>query len=190
MMKTFSILLCVMFLLTVTSPLRAGELILYRASLDTGKLQFSTIPDIPESLLDNQTGKTFGMRVSSGRTICYEQNISYSPRFARPDVKAFQMDSNLLLQVRGNIVPYVTAGIGFIVMWGQDLTDGLGPEESAAAAFSMGHKFSLNYGGGIKLRRIAGPLGLNFDMRGYTLPGARDKGLNFRQMSFGAVFTW
>jgi hypothetical protein len=189
-MKTFSILLCGIFLLAITSSLEAGELILYRASLDTGRLKFSSIPEIPENLLDKQSGKTFGMRLSSGKKVCYEQNISYSPRFARPGVKAFQMDSNLVLQAPGRVVPYVTAGIGFIVTWGQDLTDDLQPEELAAAAFSMGRNFSLNYGGGIKLRRIAGPVGFNFDLRGYTLPGAREGSLNFRQMSFGVAFTW
>jgi hypothetical protein len=100
------------------------------------------------------------------------------------------MDSNLLLQAPGKVVPYATAGIGFIVTWGQDFPDEPDPEKTAAAAFSLGAKFSFNYGGGIKLRRIVGPLGFGFDLRGFTVPNAREGSLNFIQMSFGAVITW
>jgi len=189
-MKISSILLTAAILLAVASSLQAGEIILYGSTQKAGKLKFSSIPEIPEDLLEGERGSVFGVRLSSGRIIGFEQNISYSPRFAKEGVKAFQMDSNLLVQAPGRVVPYATAGIGFIVTWGKDFPDSLDPEEIAAAAFSFGSKFSVNYGGGIKFRRILGPLGFNFDLRGFTVPNASDGSLNFIQMSFGAVFTW
>ena len=188
-MKTFPVLFCSFLLLSAASSLPAGDAILYRASLETGKLEFSSIADIPENLLEGQSGKTFGIRLSSGKTYGYEQNISYSPRFGRRGVKAFQMDSNVVVQSQGRFVPYGSAGLGFIFTWGQSYSEELDLEKMAAAAFNIGKKFSLNYGGGIKLRRIAGPVGFNFDLRGYTVPSARDGSLHFKQMSFGIVFS-
>jgi len=181
-----SVIVCLLF----APCLQAGEVILYGSTQKAGKLQFSTVTEIPESFLEGGRGSVFGIRLSSGGVFGYEQNISYSPRFAKQGVKAFQMDSNLLIQAPGKVVPYATAGLGFIVTWGPDFPDDYDPEKIAAAAFSFGSKFSLNYGGGIKLRRILGPLGFGFDLRGFTVPNARDGALHFTQMSFGAVFTW
>jgi len=189
-MKISSILLLAVILLSAVPCLQAGEIVLYGSTQKTGKLKFSSITEIPENLLEGQRGNAFGIRLSSGGVFGYEQNISYSPRFAKEGVKAFQMDSNLLLQAPARVSPYATAGLGFIVTWGQDFPDEPDPEKIAAAAFSFGYKFSINYGGGIKLRRILGPLGFGFDFRGFTVPNARDGVLNFVQMSFGAVFTW
>jgi hypothetical protein len=189
-MKIKLVLLSVFACLLFTPRLQAGEVILYGSTQNAGKLKFSTVTEIPENLLEGGRGSAFGIRLSSGGVFGYEQNISYSPRFAKKEVKAFQMDSNLLIQAPGKVVPYATAGIGFIVTWGPDFPDDKDPEKMAAAAFSFGTKFSLNYGGGIKLRRILGPLGFGFDLRGFTVPNARDGALHFTQMSFGAVFTW
>lgn len=189
-MKISSVLLTAVTILLATASLQAGEFTLYGSSQKTGRLKYSSETDIPEGLLDNQHGSVFGIRLASGGAIGYEQNISFSPRFARPGVKAFQMDSNLLLQGTGRVAPYAAAGLGFITTWGQDFPRDPDPEKIAAAAFSFGYKFSINYGGGIKLRRVIGPLGFNVDVRGYTVPSARDGSLFFAQMSFGAVFTW
>ena len=57
-------------------------------------------------------------------------------------------------------------------------------------AFSFGKTFSINYGGGLKLRRLMGPIGLNVDVRGYTLPDVRDGSLHFIQTSAGLVISW
>lgn len=189
-MKIPSILLTGVIILAAASSLQAGDVILYGSSQKAGKLKFSSVTEIPEHLLQGEWGSTFGVRFSSGHVIGFEQNFGYSPKFAKEDVKAFQTDSNLLLQIPGNVAPYATAGIGLIVTWGKDFPDDLDLEEIAAAAFNIGSKFSVNYGGGIKLRRIAGPLGFNVDLRGYTVPNARDGALNFIRISLGAVFSW
>ena len=118
-----------------------------------------------------------------------EQTISFTPQFGKPGVKAIQTDSNLLIQAPGKVVPYVTAGVGLIRTWGQERI-GSGPKKIAAFAFNLGTKFAINYGGGIKVRRLIGPLGLNVDVRGYTILNARDTSLHLIQTSAGLVFTW
>ena len=189
-MKVSTILICSVFLLLTVPALHAGEAVLYAGFQNPGKLTFDYASDIPGDLLEGGYGGTFGARFSGGRIIGFEQNISFSPRFARSGVRAFQSDSNLLLQAPGKIVPYATAGLGYIVTWGQDEPTEFNPVDVANFAFSMGNNFSFNYGGGIKLRRILGPMGFNVDVRGYTIPSARDGSLSFIQMSLGAVFTW
>ena len=129
-----------------------------------------------------------GVRFSTGRMIGFEQNIGYSPRFAKPGVKSFQMDSNFLVQAPGKVVPYATVGIGFIRTWSNDLS--LDAEDIAAYLFGFGTKFSINYGGGVKVRRLLGPLGFNVDVRGYTVPDVYSGTLNIIQTSLGAVITW
>jgi hypothetical protein len=189
-MKYFLPALLVGFFLSTVASLSAGEAIFYGGFQKPGKLSYSSATAIPGDLLEGDWGSVMGVRFSGGRTIGFEQNISYSPRFGKPGVKAFQMDSNLIVQAPGKLVPYATAGIGYIKSWGQDYPTDLDPAQIAAFAFSFGASFSINYGGGIKVRRLCGPLGINIDLRGYTLPGVRDGTLNFIQTSAGAVFSW
>jgi hypothetical protein len=189
-MRFPKVLMCAIVLLVTASSLYAGDVILYGGSQKTGTLTLSSATDVPGDLLEGDFGGTMGGRFSAGRIIGFEQNFSYSPRFAKPGVKAFQMDSNLLVQAPGKFVPYATAGIGFITTWGQDLPSDLNPEDVAAFIFNIGTKFSVNYGGGIKIRRLLGPVGFNVDVRGYTLPDVYNGSLNIIQTSVGAVITW
>jgi hypothetical protein len=190
-MKKPILILCAVFIFLSVSSLTAGEAILYGGFQKPGKLSFDTATEVPEDLLKGDRGSVMGIRFSGGRVIGYEQNIGYSPRFGKPGVKALQMDSNLLLQAPGSFVPDATAGIGYIKTWGQgDFPTDSDPQKIAAFAFSFGTSFSLNYGGGIKVRKLAGPLGLNIDVRGYTIPNARADSLRFIQTSFGLVITY
>lgn len=189
-MKMRSILLAAAIILVAATSLQAGEVILYGGTQKPGEIKFSSVSEIPDHLLEGDWGGTFGARFTGQGVFTFDQNISFSPRFAKKGIKAFQMDSNLVLQAPGNVVPYATAGIGFIVTWGKDIQENSIPEEIAAAAFKFGPDFTVNYGGGLKLRRIAGPLGFNVDLRGYTVPSALEESFNFIQVSFGAVITW
>jgi hypothetical protein len=190
-MKVPTILLCSVILLMTVSSLQAGEAVLYGGFQKPGEITFTSADaQIPRDMLEGGFGGTFGLRLSGGRIIGLEQNLSFSPRFARSGVHAFQSDTNLLLQAPTRIAPYVTVGLGYIVTWGQDYPENLSPSELASFAFSMGNKFAYNYGGGIKFRRCLGPVGLNFDVRGYTIPDAREDSLNFIQSSLGLVFSW
>ena len=190
-MKISSILLCCICILLAASFLQAGELVLYGGTQKPGTLTFDALAEVPSDLLTGTWGGTFGLRLSAGKVIGAEQNFSYSPRFAVSGVQAFQMDTNLLVQAPGKVSPYGTAGIGWIYTWGQStFPEDLDPAKIAAFAFDIGSEFAFNYGGGIKVRRVLGPMGFNFDIRGYTIPSARDSSLSFIQMGVGAVFTW
>jgi hypothetical protein len=189
-MRLLKLLVVGIVFLSAVSPLNAGDFILYGGFQKPGKIAFTSATAVPSDLLNGEFGGTLGARFSAGRIVGFEQNISFSPRYAKPGLKAFQMDSNLLVQAPGKIVPYATAGLGFVKTWGKDFPSSLDPAQIAAFAFNFGTKFSVNYGGGIKVRRILGPLGFNVDLRGYTVPDVHDGKLNFIQTSFGAVLSW
>jgi hypothetical protein len=53
----------------------------------------------------------------------------------------------------------------------------------------VGTKFALNYGGGLKFPRIAGPLGLRFDVRGYSAGLITDK-LSILEVSGGIMLSF
>ena len=187
-MKFSRVMTGVLVFLVGAASLFAGDLILYGGSQKPGELTLSSAANVPGDLLNGDFGGTMGVRFSRGRMIGFEQNISYSPRFAKPGVKSFQMDSNFLVQAPGKIVPYATVGIGFIKTWSNDLP--LDVEDVAGYLFGFGTKFSVNYGGGVKVRRLLGPLGFNVDVRGYTLPDVYNGTLNIIQTSLGVVITW
>jgi len=190
-MKVSAILFCSLCILLAASSLQAGEVVLYGGSQKPGTLSFDALSEVPGDFLQGDWGSTFGVRLSAGKVVGLEQNFSFSPEFAVSGVHAFQTDTNLLVQAPGWFAPYVTAGIGYMYTWGQDsFPEDLDPGKIAAYAYNIGSSFSLNYGGGIKLRRVMGPMGFNFDIRGYTLTSARDGALNLVQMSGGLVFTW
>ncbi|HTY63573.1 MAG TPA: hypothetical protein VMG30_15100 [Acidobacteriota bacterium] len=189
-MKVSMVSLSVIVILFASSTLLAGDFVLYGGAQKAGKLTWSGATGIPSDLFDGDFGGTFGARFSAGRAIGFEQNLSYTSKFGKPGVKAFQADSNLLIQAPGKIVPYVTAGVGLVTTWGQEMPSDLDPAKIAAFAFNIGTKFTINYGGGIKVRRFLGPVGLNIDVRGYTIPNAHDTTLHIIQTSAGLVFTW
>jgi hypothetical protein len=74
------------------------------------------------------------------------------------------------------VVPYLTAGVGLIHQYGD-------------SDLPVGTKFALNYGGGLKLPRLAGPLGLRFDLRGYRA-GAFSGSLNLFEVSGGILVSF
>jgi hypothetical protein len=188
--KIFVILLGGALFLSTATSLYAGEIIIYGATQKPGKLTWSSAMNVSNDLLNGDYGSTFGIRLSKGSKIGYEQNISYSSPFAKPGDKAFQLDSNLVIQATGRVTPYVTAGMGYIMTWGQEYSPNLSPVKIASSAFNFGKKYSFNYGGGIKVRRLLGPIGFNIDLRGYTVPNVRDDTLSYLQTSFGAILSW
>jgi len=198
-MKLFSRTMMLLFLTAIAAPVFAGEITLYGGAQKPGKLSWSDASPVGVITdLAGDFGGTFGVRFSAGRVVGFEQGFGYSPKFAKPGVKALQTDTNLLIQAPGNIVPYGTVGIGVVRTWGRDFPTELDAEKIAAFVFSTGSNFAVNYGGGLKIRRLLGPLGINIDVRGYSLPGfegffegnATKKGLFFVQTTAGLVITW
>jgi hypothetical protein len=72
--------------------------------------------------------------------------------------------SNLVLNIPyGHFVPYVTVGIGLLKPWGSDFA-------------LLDAKLAGNFGGGNKLNKLAGPLGLRFDVHGWRAADIEGQG--------------
>jgi len=151
-----------------------------------GKLTLNNAPGTSLNLIQtiNSTGfGVFGGRISHGRIIGGEHTLAFSPNFIDSDTKAVIYNSNLLLQAPLPVVrPYGTLGLGLINTSGS----GLGV---------FGTKFAINYGGGIKFMP-AGPVGLRFDVRGYSVPSVEfrvfspvSQRIDFLEASVGVVFS-
>jgi len=116
----------------------------------------------------------------------HEHTIGFSSGYLVPtsvnaftDAKGFVYNSNLVLHVKaGRVVPFATAGLGLIHQYGS-------PD------LNLGTKFAVNYGGGLKFPKLAGPLGVRVDVRGYTavgLPGSQK--LNIIEVTGGVLLTF
>lgn len=161
----------------------AQEVSLYAGYLNPGKLDLSTV----RSGLSLRGTGIYGARIQFGflRILGIEQDIAFSPRLFDsglfPDetgVKGFLYSSNLVVNAPLNrFVPYVTVGVGLLKPFG-----------TGFMPFDV--KFAGNYGGGVKLQRLIGPMGLRFDIRGYRIPGVVNSSLNIFEMSGGLTFSF
>jgi hypothetical protein len=92
------------------------------------------------------------------------------------DAKGFVYNTNLMFNIPvGKIVPYLTAGAGLIRQYGD-------------SDLPVGTELAFNYGGGLKIPRLAGPLGVRFDLRGYRV-GAFSNELNLLEISGGILIS-
>jgi len=122
-----------------------------------------------------------------GREYDIERVDGLPPQTVTPDPE--DMSPHWILNAPiGHLVPYVTAGIG-LVHSGEIL--GLF-QGSATPLFQekFGTRFAVNYGGGLKFSRLAGPLGLRIDVRGYTLPDVFSNRLNLFEVSGGLMISF
>lgn len=130
-------------------------------------------------------GPVFGFRLASDFVPHFgmEHTIAFSSDFLFPegaenvsDAKGFLYNSNLLISLpAGRVQPYLTAGVGLIHQWG-------------SSNLPVGTKPAFNYGGGIKVPDVWGPLGLKFDIRAYRAGFVTDS-VNMIEMSGGVVIS-
>ena len=175
-----------------------SDFTLFGAAQHRGKLtlQSATQTATTTGNFDPTTFGVFGIRYSHGKVIGGEHTLAYAPNFVSSNSKAFIYNSDLLLQAPfPKIRPYGTLGLGAIVSWSKD-------QSGRPALGDIGSKFAINYGGGVKILP-AGPVGVRFDIRGYTLPSVKfnlpasvvtqtvqtqSQSLNFIEYGFGVVF--
>jgi hypothetical protein len=170
----YSVVLCLFLVAIFASASFAADITLFTGVQNPGKLTIDNV------VRDTKLGGVFGARFSAGQVIGFEQTLAFSPNFLESGLRAFNAQSNLHVGIpAGRVVPYATAGVGLIATFGDSLTFG-----------DIGTKFSVNYGGGIKLRKLAGPLGVRFDVRGYSLPGVFSQTLNFVEGTAGLLFSF
>lgn len=162
-----------------------GQFSLFAGYLNPGNLN---LDNVRESLEFRGTS-LYGARLEFDflKVLGIEQNFSFSPRLFNndlfpeeaSDIRGFLYSSNLVVNVPlDRFVPYATAGIGFLKPWGS----GLKPFDAT---------FAGNYGGGVKLNRLVGPMGLRFDVRGWRTGDIVDRGsTNIFEASGAVTFSW
>jgi hypothetical protein len=150
-------------------PAYAGsDITLFGAAQHQGKLNVqsaSSTASSPGNFNPRNFG-TFGFRFSQGKVFGSEHTLAYAPHFIDGNTKAVIYNSDILLQAPlPKVKPYFTAGLGSIFTFGTD--------SSGQPSFGkIGSKLAINYGAGIKVLP-AGPVGVRFDIRGYTLPSVK-----------------
>jgi hypothetical protein len=175
------LVLAALSLCLMSLPANASDLTLFGGVQRPGQLTFQTVPGNTQSFVQTFNPKTFGvfgLRLSEGKVIGAEHTIAYAPNFIESGTSALIYHSNLLLQLPIPVVkPYGTVGLGLI---------------HSGGITSFGTKLIVDYGGGVKV--MAGPTGLDLDIRGYRAPKISLAGLtaqqrlDFFQVSAGVVF--
>jgi outer membrane protein with beta-barrel domain len=181
-MKILRCFLVLSFLLIAVSA-RANDVALFGGVHHEGKLTLNNAVSNASTVTFNPRNfGVFGLRVSHGSVIGGEHTFAYAPNFIESQTKAIIYHSNLLVQIpTPKVKPYLTAGIGGVFTSGNDVRD-------------FGNKFLIDYGGGVKVFP-AGPVGVVFDVRGYTIPDIKianltSATLNIIQVSVGVAFAF
>jgi hypothetical protein len=180
-MKTFQHSLPLL-LLFCAIPLHSADFTIYGGMQHPGKLTLRSVVDSSTTIpLDPRNFGTFGIRFSHGSVFGTEHTLAYSPNFISGENDAIIYNSNLMIQAPLGVVrPYATAGLGTVYIRGDTI--------SALEAIT-GAKLAINYGGGIKFR-LTGPLGAQFDARGYSISSVQSERLNVLEVSLGLVFSF
>ncbi|MBI4474193.1 MAG: outer membrane beta-barrel protein [Acidobacteria bacterium] len=182
-MKNLGCFLAVLVLF-VTVPAHAKDLTIFGGVQAPGKLTLQSAQQAGSTLTNPANFGAFGIRYGSGRVFGGESTFAYSPNFVESQTKAVFVYQNLIVHMPlPKARPYGTVGLGTVFTIGDGIAD-------------VGNKFAVNYGGGVKVD-FAGPVGGQFDMRGYLIPGfgrdgltIRDETLHMLEVSIGLMFSW
>jgi len=158
----------------------AADLTFFFGGVNPGSI---SVDDIEKAL---DSSPIYGFRFSTDFVPSFgmEHTLAFSWDYLFPsdstaveEAKGFVYNSNLIFSVPiGKFVPYLTAGAGLIHQYGD-------------SDLPVGTEFAFNYGGGLKLPRLAGPVGLRFDIRGYSV-GAFSNNLNLFEVSGGVLISF
>ncbi|MBN1567060.1 MAG: outer membrane beta-barrel protein [Acidobacteria bacterium] len=159
---------------------QAADLTFFVGGVNPGSVDYE---DIKTSL---DTSPIFGFRLGTSIVPFFglEHTLAFSSDYLFPrnvsaikEAKGFVYNSNLIFNIpAGKVVPYLTAGAGLVHQYGDN-------------DMPVGTRFAFNYGGGLKFPRLAGPLGLRFDMRGYRVGSISNK-LNILEVSGGVLLSF
>src|SRR5262245_42500760 len=167
-MKKLGSFLVFTLIFAVVPAYAQGDVTIFGATQHEGKLNVETATATATSprSFDPGTFGTIGVRFGHGRVFGGEHTFAYAPNFIEANTKAIFWTSNILAQAPvPKAKPYATAGLGTFFTFGTD--------NSGRPAFGkIGTKFALSYGGGVKVLP-AGPVGIRFDIRGYTIPDVK-----------------
>ena len=161
-------------------PASASDFTFFVGGVKPGSINYHNV----KTSLDGSPVYGFRLGTNFVPFLGMEHTVAFSSDYLFPhnvsaikEAKGFVYSGNLIVNVpAGSVVPYFTAGIGLIHQYGdQDLP--------------VGNKFAFNYGGGLKFPRLAGPVGLRFDMRGYRAGNVSNK-LNMLEVSGGVMLSF
>lgn len=172
----------------------AQQLTLYAGWENPGHL---TLENVQSGL---KGSGVYGIRFETDfiRIIGMEHTFGYSPDFVRPEIfsstggsRALIYNSNVILNAPlGRLVPYATAGLGLMTSNRFFALPTPFPLAATALGTKFGNHFAVNYGGGVKMVRLLGPLGVRFDVRGYTMPDVFSQSLNLFEVTGGLHFSF
>jgi hypothetical protein len=165
--------------LLLAAPSAAADLTFYIGGINPGDFK------VDDANLPLDGSPVFGFRFGSNFVPFFgmEHTIAYSPDFLFPgntvgisDSRGLIYNSNLVFSLPARTIePYLTAGVGLIHQWGDP-------------ALPVGTKPAFNYGGGIKIPNIKGPIGIRLDIRGYRAGFVTDT-VNLLEMSGGVMIS-
>ena len=200
-MKTLGCFLTLMFIFAAVPAFADQDLTIFGAAQHQGQLTLQNAPGqaTATSNFDPRTFGVFGIRYTHGKVIGGEHTFGYAPNFFEANTKAIIYNSDLMVQAPlPKVRPYGVVGLGAIFTFEKNT------QPNRPAIGNIGDKFAINYGGGLKIFP-AGPVGIRFDLRGYTLPGVKfnipasistltvqtqDQTLNFFEAGIGLVFSF
>jgi len=158
---------------------QAADLTFFIGGVNPGTINIDDV----KTALDG--GPIFGFRLANNFVPAFgmEHTLAFSSDYLFPrsvssikEARGFVYNSNLILNIpAGKLVPYLTAGVGVVHQYGD-------------RDMPVGTRFAYNYGGGVKLLRLAGPMGLRLDIRGYRI-GAFSNQLNLLEISGGVMLS-
>ena len=168
--------------------------------------------------LDIRNSKMFGLRggIIGGDGFEIEGNLGRMSRFefegSNRDISALRWEAigsyNFFPSESQALIPYVNIGIGGFTVDLEESTLGnsvtfattrriarvpSGPFSDTIQTLTITDKktfLSLSYGGGIKVYRLWGPVGLRFNAGGQTIPRFFDHTINSLEITGGPVFSW
>jgi hypothetical protein len=177
MLKRCFLFLVGMWMLSAMN-LNAADLTFFVGGVKPGSISYKNV----RTSLDSSP--VWGIRYGTSfvRSFGMEHTLAFSSDFLFPsntsirESKGFVYSSNLIINLPvGKVIPYVTAGTGLLHQYGD-------------AEMPVGTKFAFNYGGGLKLPRLAGPLGIRVDLRGYRA-GIFSNKMSIFEMSGGIMLS-
>ncbi|MGH9340629.1 MAG: hypothetical protein ACRD1R_13805 [Acidobacteriota bacterium] len=170
-----------MVIVALWTPVQAAtDLSLFAGWVNTGSIDASGFPEV-----DFENFGMVGVRYEKSFLFFgLENNLTYYPETV---VASTEPEGDGGVSYSGNLVinfpivgvtPFFTVGLGLLHKFG-------------ASAPDFGTSFQTNYGMGIKIRNLAGPLGVRGDFRRFTLHDVfNGENLKTNELSGGVVISF
>lgn len=160
------------------STLGASDLSVYGGWSEGGELQAGELDLRNFSVLGLRYEKDFLVAFGFENTLAYASN-PLVPRRSPGDGGMYYTSAVVLNLpvVSQRTVPNLSLGLGFLHPFGDQLS-------------GVGTTFLTQWGAGFKLKGLAGPFGLRFDYRRFTLHDVRDSDVRTQEVTGGLLVSF